>query len=438
MDYTGLMNYLWRTGQMTWREFYAATGERVRVVSEGEPDETTPGVWIAAEVTVDGERRRGCVAVGKETPVPDGAVLCVTEAHSTPVLGVTDRQVIQIEVAPPPAAVCCYDGLRAGVGGDGCTRRVAEMDSLHRTSLYTSLMVERLQRKTQRIAQIFAASDQDWNQTFHVLLLTAMGGDRNREAFASLASKATATMVSREKGSVARLEALLLGTAGFLFGGSNRRLDRRDGDDYDYDFKDDYTLMLSDEARHLFTKYSIVPLKSGEWNLAGLYPANHPAVRLAETASLMSKKDFMLDGVLKCRTSGDVEELFDATASEYWRTHYKPSGGESTPSDKRIGRAKARLIGINLAAPLMFAYGRNTGIEELCDRALDLLTTIPPEKNRLLERWYAGGCTAESGFESQALLELETQYCAHGCCADCPVGQTALNHHALLVHGGLV
>ncbi len=418
------MNYLWRTGHMTGRDLDAVTGERVTVLAEGEPDETAPGVWRATEVMVDGERRRGCVAVGKDTPVPDCAVMRVVEAVSTPMLGVDDRLVTQIEVVPPPAAARCYDALRAGATGDGCARRIAEMDSLRRTSLYTSLMVERLQRKTQRIGDIFEASRQDWHQTFHVLLLTAMGGDRNREAFGSLASRATSTMASREKGSVVRLEALLLGTAGFLFGGSNRRLGRRDGDDFDH--KDDYTLVLEDEARHLFTKYSIVPLKPAEWNLTGLYPANHPAVRLAQIASLMAKKDFMLDGVLACRTSGDVEKLFDATASEYWRTHYKPSGEESAPTDKRIGRDKARLIGINLAAPLTFAYGRETGIEELCDRALDLLVTIPPERNRLLARWYAGGCTADSGFESQALLELDTGYCANGRCADCHVGRTEI------------
>lgn len=418
------MNYLWRTGHFTGCDFDAVTGEQVVIVSEGEPDDTVPGAWRAVEVMVDGERRRGCIAVGEKTPIPDCAVLRVVEVSSTPLLGVDDRLVTQIEVAPPPAAVCCYDELRAGAGGDGCPGRIARMDSLHRTSLYTSLMVARLQRKTERIADIFAGAGQDWNQTFHVLLFYAMGGDRNREAFTALAERATATMASREKGAVVRLEALLLGTAGLLFGGSNRRLSRRDDDDFD--MKDAYTLTLEDEARHLFTKYRIVPLKPAEWNLAGLYPANHPAVRLAEIASLLSKKDFILDGVLACRDSRDVEELFDATASDYWRTHYKPSGEESAPSEKRIGRSKARLIGINLAAPLMFAYGRETGSEELCDRALDLLTTIPAEKNRLLARWYAAGCVAESAFESQALISLDTEYCSRGRCADCPVGRTEI------------
>ena len=419
-SYSRLLNCLWRAGHFAGCETVAVTGERVTVVSGGEPDDDMPGVWRAAEVTVEGERRRGYVAVGGDVPVPDGAVLRVVGAPQPPVLGVDDRLVTQIECPPPPAAVRCYDILRAGAADYGCVPRVALMDPLHRTSLYTSLLVERLQRKTARITDIFAAADHDWHQTFHVLMLRAMGGDRNREAFATLASKATSAIASREKGSLLKVEALLLGTAGFLFGAAGKGV-------RDFDGRDDYTLRLEEEARHLFTKYSIVPMKPAEWDLSRLYPANHPAVRLAEIAALVCKKDFMLDGVLSCRTSEDVERLFSATASDYWRTHYTPSGPGSAPSAKGIGKAKARLVGINLAAPLMFAYGRETGNEEVCERALDLLTTIPAEKNRLLAGWYEGGCSPENGFESQALLQLGSEYCARGACADCRIGRAEIS-----------
>jgi hypothetical protein len=364
-----------------------------------------------AEVVVDGERRRGTVAVGSDTSVPPGAILRVVETEEVPpVLGVDDRLVTQIVCTPPPEARKCYDELRAGAAVCGCAPKIARMDSLYRTELLTALLVERMQDKTARIARIFDNSESDWNQTFLSLLMTAMGGDRNREAFAALAAKVTSAMVSREKGSTLRVEALLLGAAGFLFNTAP-------------DNKDEYTRSLEVEARHLLAKYSIVPLRPGVWSLGGLYPANHPAVRLAEIAALICKKDFMLDGVLNCRTSEDVERLFDGEASEYWRTHYKPSDSASRPSAKRIGREKARLLGINLAAPLMFAYGRATEREELCERALDLLATIPAERNGKLDGWYEGGCTPESGFESQAILQLAVRYCAGESCTACRLGR---------------
>jgi hypothetical protein len=268
-----------------------------------------------------------------------------------------------------------------------------------------------LARKCDDVTAVFEASGKDWNQCFYAMLLRAMGGNSNREAFSKLASKVSYTVVSREKSQPERVEALLLGASGFLYTGGER---------------DDYTARLEGEFRHLAAKHSIVPLKPAEWNLAKLYPRNHPAVRLAEIAALLAKSDFLFDTMLACRTVGDVERLFSAEASEYWTTHYKPAGAPSRPSPKRIGRAKTHLIGINLVAPLMFTYGRATGSEELCERALDLLETIPAEKNTRLDGWAERGCTPANGFESQALLELNNTFCTIARCADCRLGRTEI------------
>jgi hypothetical protein len=412
VSYSRLLNYLWWSGGFMGREFRAVTGHRVMVVAEGEPSDDWPGVWLSAEVVVDGERRHGEIVVGSDVNAPCGTVLRVVEDVAPFVLGPDDRLVPQIVVEAPSAVRRCYDDLRSGSAAYLCAGRIARMDPLRRTELMTALLVERLHRKTLRIDTIFEAAERDWNQTFYTLMLTSMGGDRNREAFAALAGKATAAMVAREKGSGLRIEALLLGAAGFLFGASGE--------------KDRHTLWLEEEARHMLVKYGIVPLKPAVWSLNKLYPANHPVVRLAEIAALVSKSDFMLDGVLGCRTSEDVERLFAASASEYWRTHYTLSGPEGRASDKTIGRVKARLMGLNLVAPLMFAYGRANEQERLCERALDLLATIPAEKNSRLDGWSAGGCTPENGFESQALLQLDVEYCAAGRCADCRLGRAEI------------
>ncbi len=156
--------------------------------------------------------------------------------------------------------------------------------------------------------------------------------------------------------------------------------------------------------------------------------ANLPTVRLAQIAALVSKKDFMLDRMLACRRIEDVDQLFGVQASEYWDTHCKP-GVAYGLSPKRLGRSKTSLIGINLVVPLMFAYGKETGADVLCDRALDLLETIPAERNAKLAGWYARGCEAASGFESQALLQLAGEYCRQGACAACPVGREEIRKH---------
>ncbi len=381
MSYTPLLNLLWRTGCFSGRVFDASEGEKIAIVSEGEQGEI-PGVWDAAQIVVDGEHRRGKIAVGADTKIPENSVLRVVEKNTKSVLGSDDKFVPQIEYKIDPEICACYDKLVAGANSAGvpelCAQKITKMDDLHRTALYTALLVERLQRKTERVMAIFGECGMDWHQTFHTLLLQSMGGDKNKEAFTRLAQKATATILSREKGTSQRVEALLLGAAGFL---------------------------LDDEFRHMANKYQIVPLKPSEWNFARLYPANHPDVRLREMAALLTKREFMLDSALDCLDANDVERLF--TDSE----------------GRSIGRSKAHLVGINLVAPLMFAYGKQTRNEHLCERALDLLATIPAERNSKLAGWYSCGVEVENAFDSQALLELATEYCAHKKCARCRIGR---------------
>ena len=410
MSYSRLLNCLWRAGHLSGREFTGSMGEGIVVVSVGEPSGEVC-VWNSAEIVVDGERRRGQVAIGEETAVPDGAIFRLTSEKVPCVLGADDHLVPQAEYPIDRNVIALYDALRAGAASSACADRIASMPSeAHRMSLFTGLLVDRLRRKYDDIMRIFGECDQDWNQTFYTILLRVMGGDRNREAYASLASKVTCAMLSREKGSPTNLEALLLGGAGFLFAAGD---------------KDDYTLRLEAEFRHLAAKYSIVPLKPAVWDTARLHTANFPTVRLAEIAALFAKKDFMLDGMLACRTADAIDHLFGVSASEYWDTHYKP-GAQAGLSPKRIGRSKTALVAINLAAPLMFAYGRQTGAEELCDRALELLESVPAEKNGKLEGWYGRGCVAASGFESQALLQLTNEYCTPRLCADCPLGRAEI------------
>ena len=164
-------------------------------------------------------------------------------------------------------------------------------------------------------------------------------------------------------------------------------------------------------------------MNASEWALAGIRPANHPVLRLAEAAEFFAQDEFVMDRTMACRTEGDIRRLFCIEASDYWRTHHIPGcSGDDLP--KRIGAFKANIIGINLVAVLQYAYGSHTGRESLRDSALTLLERLPAEENRFMRAWReAGGPKPANAFESQALLQLATEYCAARRCAECPVGR---------------
>lgn len=302
--------------------------------------------------------------------------------------------------------------LLAGAATYACGGYIARLDALHRHDLYTRLAYDRLERKYKVVRELFDESDCNWNQTFYVMLFRTIGDATNRDAFLTLARRVSYRMVLRERASLPGVEAMLFGASGLL-------------DNY----RDDaYTRSLKRDFDYFSHKYGIEPMTGAEWNLRDIRPANHPLLRIAELAAFLASNDFLIDRIIACRTAEDVRRLFAAEASDYWFTHYIPAS-PTHELPKRIGRMKADLLGINLVSLIQYAYGAYTGDEPLRERAIELLEAIPAEENRYMHRWRFYDLRPASAFQSQALLQLATEYCDRRRCTECPVGRRQLAAH---------
>jgi hypothetical protein len=301
------------------------------------------------------------------------------------------------------------ESLRSGAGRYECGLWLADASSVLRVSVMDDLLLERLGRKCGDITAVLAESDGNWEQAFHVMLFRAMGGNRNREPYMELASRATSTMASREKSSGEMLEALLLGASGLLEGRG----------------RDEYIDRLRGHFEYLRNKYGIEPMRPAEWEMSGVNPRNSPAIRIVQLASFIAQRDFLFDTVINCRTRDDVQRLFSAEASHYWAALHTPKGLNSR-SPKRIGEEKADLLGINLVVPIMFAYGAYTGKEYLKEAALELLERIPAENNAIVRGWTGMGVPVRNALDSQAVIQLKNEYCTAGRCTECRIGRRIL------------
>ena len=246
----------------------------------------------------------------------------------------------------------------------------------------------------------------NWNQTFYLLYFRTLGDRRNQEAYLELARRVPYRVVLRERRVPHAIEAMLFGASGLL----------------DLYRNDEYTLNLRRNFEHLAAKYDIRPMEAAVWELAEIRPANHPVLRLAQAAEFFAQDEFVMDRTMACRSEEDVRRLFGIEAADYWRTHFVPAA-ESDSRPKRIGAFKANIIGINLVVVLQFAYGSFMANERLRDSALSLLERLPAEDNRYMRDWAAAGVRPRNAFESQALLQLATEYCPERRCAECPVGR---------------
>lgn len=306
------------------------------------------------------------------------------------------------------------DRLRAGAGECACGGFLGGLDPLRRSELFTALAFDRLSRKMRMVETLYEEAAGNWNQTFYLLYFRTLGDSRNQEAFLTLARRVPYKHVLRERLAPHAVEAMLLGASGLL-------------DLYRHDV---YTLDLRRAFEHLAAKYTLEPMETEAWDLVNIRPANHPVLRLAQAAEFFAQDEFVMDRAMNCRTEGDIRQLFRIEAPGYWHTHYIP-GDEGDERPKRIGNFKADMIGINLVAVLQFAYGGYTGNERLRDSALTLLERLAPEQNRYMRAWYdASGLAPVNAFESQALLQLSTEYCARRRCDECPVGRRILHEAA--------
>ena len=301
--------------------------------------------------------------------------------------------------------------LRAGAGAYACGGFLAGQSALQRSEICTSLLFDRLERKMRMVEALRHEAAENCNQTFYLLYFRTLGDRQNQEAYLTLARRVSYKTVLRERLAPHAVESLLFGASGLLAL-------------YPHDT---YTLNLARNFEYLAAKYDIEPMQAGAWQLGDIRPANHPVLRLAQAAEFFAQDEFVMERAMACRTEEEIRRLFCVEASDYWRTHHIPGiAGDDRP--KRLGTFKANIIGINLVSVLQFAYGSYTGREALRDSALTLLERLPAEDNRYMRGWHDAGLTPRSAFESQALLQLATEYCAAKRCAECPVGRRILNN----------
>lgn len=404
-----LLRLAWQKGQIPADGLATADGSRVKVISAGEFDSTSE-CFIHAVVKIDGATFIGSVDVTDGKSRNTDVVLRVT-TDKDPILCRENGDVVpQVILSVSDNYVQKYGELIRGMSDCCCGERMAAMGDYQQLEIKTRLVTDRLQRKNEELLAIHRDGMDNWNHTLYVMTFRAMAGPKNKEAFTKLALALPYSAVMHERDSVVSLEAMLLGTAGLIFG-----------------YEDDYMLRLQEEFKYFQRKYNISPLRFAEWHKGGITPAGNPVIRLAQLASFFSQKDFLFSNVIQCASEEDIYKLFHTSASEYWLTHYVPES-KSSSRLKSLGRDKALSLGINLVVPIQFAYGSSIRDEGMKARAMDLLERINAENNTITRKWKNKGVRIEYASDSQSILELNNEFCKQAACAYCPIGKRVITN----------
>ena len=133
--------------------------------------------------------------------------------------------------------------------------------------------------------------------------------------------------------------------------------------------------------------------------------------------------------ILKASSPDEVITLLRTPLTGYWAERFT-FGAPGERSTAAMSRSSAIILVINVAIPLLIAYGSRHGDEAMVQRAFEWLTLLPAESNRIVSMFAAAGIPARDAFTSQALIQLRRRYCETHSCLFCRIGHRLLSLRA--------
>ena len=290
-----------------------------------------------------------------------------------------------------------------------CQNYLHKVNEITKYIFLDNVFVERLAEKTQIMATKLHENKGDWELSFYHFLAKSFGMKVNAIPFEQLAKQMPLNILTKHKGNLFQIEALLFGQAGLLT----------------TVFNDSYPRKLQKEYNFLQKKYHLVPLNKSSWKFMRMRPANFPTIRIAQFAQLIWQSTSLFSKIIVAENIREIENVFQIKLSNYWLDHYRFDKA-SIRRKKTLGKSSIQHLIINTIIPFLFYYGQQKDKAVYKEKALQFLEVLAPEKNKPLKKWENLGFKAMSAYQSQALLQLKKNYCNQQKCMQCAIGNSIL------------
>ena len=415
------LHFIWKFGLFERSGMICDTGDRIQVIALGDHNMDAGPDFLNARIKIGRTIWAGNVEIHVMSSdwtehkhnlnkAYDNVILHVVYRHDQPATRTGGEIIPTVELQFDPALFENYRMLLNNRGSLPCQAGIRQTDPFLRDLWINSLVVERLQQKTEFISGLLEKYKNNWEEVFYIGLARSFGFGLNAAPFEMLARSVPLTHLSRTRNNLFQLEAMLMGQAGFL---------------QDAKIFSDYYGELRREYLHFRKKFGLKPLEKHLWKFLRLRPVNFPTIRIAQFAALLSRGDSLFSQIMDCKEISELWKHFNVRASSYWDTHYTFETFSPTRV-KNLGTDAFQMIVINAVVPFQFIYGQRSGLEKYKEKALEWLNRLPAEKNRLTGRWNKAGIETESAFYSQGLLQLSNHYCSGKRCLACSIGMNII------------
>lgn len=417
------LHYIWKHKKFRFNNLETTTGESIVVTSVGQHNFNSGPDFFNAKIKVGDQLWAGNVEIHikssdwflhshEQDQAYDNVILHVVWEDNTEVFRKDNTPIptLQLKGIVDVTMLSNYEKLFAKQNKwINCENDFPSTDDFVLSNWLERLYLERLERKSETINTLLVASNNDWESVFFKMLTKNFGLKVNGESFFSLAQSIDFSIIRKIQSNPQVLEAFLFGQAGLL----------------EQDVEDAYYLDLKNEYKFLKQKFGLHNNQVLPLQFFRLRPLNFPTIRLSQLANLYNKHQNLFSKVIELNEVEDFYELFRVSTSEFWKTHYTFQKASKT-SIKTLSKSFVDLLLINTILPIKFCYAKQKGVE-IDSEIIKIATAITSEKNNIISAFNNLKEVSKSSLDSQALIQLKTEYCDKNNCLKCAVGNQFLN-----------
>ena len=395
-----LLHYVWKHKMLPLKTLMTENGQEVEVIDPGLHNHDQGPDFFNAKIRLGGTLWAGNVEVHLRSsdwyrhghdndPAYNSVILHVVGEIDEEVRNAEGKTLPQVQLDIPQTIRQSYEELCRTEDYPRCHRIIPSVPQLRVHQWMDALLVERLKERSELVAERAERTGGDWERATFVTLSRSFGFGLNGDAFERWAMRIPLQAAGKHRDNLFQIEALFLGMAGLI-------------EEVKMVKDEEEVERLQQEFAFLKHKFSLgESMQRSDWRLLRTRPQNFPFIRILQIAELYHNGKAQMSKLLEAK---DIKEL------------------QQSLTVKGTTASSRRLLIINTVVPLLFAYGRHIGDEDICMRAVRLLEELPAENNFILRQWQACGLKVGTAADSQALIQLKRQYCDRIDCLRCRFG----------------
>ncbi|SEI62072.1 Protein of unknown function [Dyadobacter koreensis] len=425
-----LLSFIWQFQYFDASDLRVETGERLQITKTGNRNSNAGPDFANARVRIDGVDWIGTVEIHTKSSdwmlhdhtgdiAYESVILHVVWENDMPVYRpdktllpvLSLKGLVRLSILERYASLMGTHGIYDSVG-IACQEQFGSVHELQKYSMLDKVLLERLDQKASKVVELWQSNQQDWEETSYQWLGQHFGFKLNDPAFLRLTQIVPLKILQKHRNQVRQIEALLFGSAGLL---PEISTESESEEIYVQELRREYTFLAG--------KYQLrnFQMNTHEFKFLRLRPAGFPTIRLSQFVSLIHKNGPLFSALTNADSVRDLQKLFSLKQSDYWIHHFQ--FGKLSKSDVPVmGKDAINLLIINAVVPLLVAYSKQRHQPELLEKALNWLSELPAENNRITREWETLEMKVKTAADSQALIEWYNHYCSAKKCLDCNVG----------------